>query len=88
MSLSSALTPQQTLLCLMACSSTPPCLHLLVLSSEGSWLGRLRQLPIVIGELVGQYAQFIRVGGGFGDLPMEEEQELEQPCTGTDKHRG
>lgn len=52
--------------------------HLLVLGSEGSWLGLLCQLPIVMGELVGQYAQLIWVGGGFGDLLMEEEQELDR----------
>lgn len=31
-----------------------------------------------MGELVGQYAQLIWVGGGFGDLLMEEEQELDR----------
>lgn len=50
--------------------------HLLVLSGERSRLGLLRQLPVVIGELVGQYAQLVWVGGRFGDLPMEEEQEV------------
>lgn len=56
----------------------PPGSHLLVLSSEGSWLGLLCQLPIVMGELVGQYAQLIWVGGGFGDLLTEEKQELDR----------
>lgn len=41
--------------------------YLLVLSGEGSWFGLLRQLSVVIGELVGQYAQLIWVGCGFGD---------------------
>lgn len=66
--------------------STPqhctPCAHLLILSGESGRLGLLCQLPIVIGELVGQYAQLVWVGGGFGDLPIEEEQELEGPCIG------
>ena len=62
--------------------------HLLVLGSECSRLGLLRQLPVVVGELVGQYAQLIWVGGGFGDLPMEEEQEVEGPYAGTGKQGG
>lgn len=62
--------------------------HLLVLGGEGSWFGLLRQLSVVIGELVGQYAQLIWVGGGFGDLPMEEEQELEWPHAAMGKQGG
>lgn len=78
MSLSSVLMSQQPLLCPTAHSALPPGSHLLILSSEGSWLGLLCQLPIVMGELVGQYAQLIWVGGGFGDLLREEEQELDR----------
>ena len=40
------------------------------------------QLPVVIGKLVGQYAQLIWVGGGFGDLPMEEGQTQTGPAAG------
>lgn len=85
---SSALTRQQTLLCPTAHSTAAPRSHLLILSSEGSRLSLLCQLPVVVGELVGQYAQLVWVGGGFGDLPMEEEQELEEPCTGMGKQGG
>lgn len=46
---------------------TPPP-HLLILGSEGSWLGLERQLTIVTGQLVGQRAQLIWAGGGLGDL--------------------
>lgn len=66
-------------------AALPPCSHLLILGGERSWLGLLRQLPIVVGELVGQYAQLVRVGGRFGDLPREEEPELEGPYARTGK---
>lgn len=48
-------------------------MYLFIFGSERSQLGFLCQLSIVVGELVGEYAQLIWVGGGFGDLPMEEE---------------
>lgn len=54
----------------------PPsrCSHLLILSGERSRLGLLCQLPVFVGQLVGQYAQFVWVGGGLGDLQVGEEQ--------------
>lgn len=42
--------------------------HLLVLSSEGSGLGLVCQLPVLAGELVGQSAQLVGAGCGLGDL--------------------